>query len=680
MTDLRAQKRERWRATVALVGCGLIYGLAGLLPDRRLWGFNHLAFLPTMAWVLFGVFLIAVIAVVWLLPDSKAGTQRGPRVPGGILLAGILAGWIILTWVARASTQLLGDGYLRIDEIERLKPGTYGIQEFLPGLLAALLHQNALSGWSVSGRDALAIVGVFSGALLLFGAFLLWPRVIGGDSNERGSCARLSALWILAGGSSALFFGYAESYALSWALLSLFTLTLLAHRHGRLGWGWPVALWAVAVWSHLAALAWAPALIWEAGRADVPGRRRYLPVGVSVCVVVAVTLALWYLKPNRDQLGFGNHLLALWGARYSVIDWRHLADILNELVLLAPIGFLLLWPEDKRDGGRVAMADILLIAPTVAAFLLFNPELSFPRDWDLFALFSAPVVTFLAVLIARRQWSWSRPRRLATLAVGAATLGLWVWVNASAGASVTRFSNLLELDPRSRKAGTGREVLARYWREMGRWDLAADELGRALALGPHARLSIQRGIALSTIGQTDSALASFQAAIAADSTDPDGYFGAGQTLWVMGQANESLPYLERAVAMDSTRPDYRYHLGMTLRDLKQPRLALPHLQFAMSYNPAQPDYAIACGITLYDLGDYDGAIGILNATLQRFPNYNLAYLDLGWVYFKMGRYEQASAALATYEQRQSLGDQDANPRRLRYLLDSVAIAAQGSGK
>ncbi len=680
MADPRTQKRERWRATVALVGCGLIYGLAGLLPDRRLWGFNHLAFLPTIAWLLFGIVLIAAVVAVWRLPDSQPDYRRGLRIPEGILIAGILFGWIVLTWVARGSTQLLGDGYLRIDEIERLRPGTYGIQEFLPGLLAALLHQNALAGWSVSGRDALAIVGVFSGAVLLLGAFPLWPRVIDGDSNERGSYARVSALWLLAGGSSVLFFGYAESYALSWALLSLFTLSLVGHRHRRLGWGWPVALWAVAIWSHLAALAWAPALIWEAGRADVPGRRRYLPVAVSVCVVVAVTLALWYLKPNRDQLGFGQHLLPLWGARYSVIDWRHLADILNEIVLLAPIGFLLLWPEDRSGGSCVGMADVLLFTPTVAAFLLFNPELSFPRDWDLFALFSAPVVTFLAVVIARRRWAWSMPRRLATLAVGAATLGLWVWVNADAGASVTRFSNLLELDPRSRKVGTGREVLARYWREMGRWDLAADELGRALALGPHARLSIQRGIALSTIGQTDSALASFQAAIAADSTDPDGCFGAGQTLWVMGRADASLPYLERAVSMDSTRPDYRYHLGMTLRDLKQPVTALPHLRFAMSHNPAQPDYAIACGITLYDLGDYDGAIGILNATLQRFPDYNLAYLDLGWVYFKMGRYDQASSALAAYEQRQPPSDQDANPRRLRQLLDSVAIAVQGSGK
>lgn len=671
MIDPQAQSQERWRATVALIGCGLLFGLAGLLPDRRLWGFNHLAFLPTAAWILFGTTLGAGIASIWWLKERGSGRKRRTSLPDSALIAGILAGWILLTWLARASTQLLGDGYLRIDEIERLRPGTYGIQEFLPGLLAAAIRQYCPADWGISGRDALAILGVFSGVLLLAGAFLLWPRAVGADGEKAGSPSRLSAMWLLAGGSSALFFGYTESYALGWAFLSLFTLALVAHNQGQLGWGWPVTLWAVAIWSHLAVLAWAPALIWVAAKRDVTGRRQYPAIIASVCVVAAGALALWYFKPIRDQLGFGSHLLPLWGGHYSVFDWRHWADVMNQLILVAPVAYVLLWPEVKGSARRVSLAEILIIAPTVAAFGFFNPELSFPRDWDLFALFTAPAITLLAVAIARRQRSWFRPRWFAAVTIAVCSVGLWVWVNADARASVTRFANLLTLDPRSRKVGTGREVLARYWREKGRWDLAAEELGRALAAGPHARLAIQRGIALSMTGMPDSALASFRAAIAADSTDPDGYFGAGQILWVLGHADESLPYLERAVAMDSIRADYRYHLGMTLRDLKQPDRALPHLHFAAKRNPAQPDYAIACGVTLYDLGEYEGAIGYMDAVLQRFPQYNLAYLNLAWVYFKMGRFDQASAALAAYEQRQSPETQEANTSQLRYLLDSI---------
>ena len=674
MTDSHAMKQERWRGTFALAGYGALYFLAALLPDRRLWGINHLAFLPGSARILFVIALAVAIAAIWRWRGHSP--FRPPRISAGAIVATAVIGWLVLTWLARSSTQLLGDGYLRADEVERLKPGAFGITEFLPGLLASTIQQNFLNGFGFSGRDTLALLGVIAGVVLFLGALLLWPRVVGNDSQRvRGrSLPPLSALWLLAAGSSALFFGYTESYALSWALLSLFTLALLAHRRGHLGWGWLVALWVAAVWSHLAALAWAPALIMETSRRKSPGRSGYLAPVVSVLAIVACVVVLWTIKPSRDHLSLGSHILPIWGSGYSVFDWRHWADVVNELLLLAPVALLLLWPGDNDKRWRVSPDNVLLFGPIVVAFVLFNPELSFSRDWDLFALFSAPALTVLAVAIAGRQNSWSAPRRIAAITIAVTSAGLWLWLNANATASAVRFGALLQLDSHSAMVGTGRENLARHWREQGRWDLVADELGRALAVGPHARLATQRSIAFSAMQMPDSALVSFQAAVAADSTDPDGFFGTGQMLWVLGRAAESLPYLERAVAMDSTRADYRYHLGMALRDLGRPGDARPHLEFAALRNPGQPDYATAYSVTLYDLGDYEGAVTTISSIIQRHPEYTLAHLNLAWVFYKMGRLDDAARALSDYEQRQPPDAMDPGPHRLRSLLDSAAAA------
>jgi len=282
-----------------------------------------------------------------------------------------------------------------------------------------------------------------------------------------------------------------------------------------------------------------------------------------------------------------------------------------------------------------------------AAFLVFlHVDLGFARDWDLFALVCIPPITLVAVALAREGWFWSWRQAVATSSVAISAFALWVWVNADEAASRERFAALLNLD--SHTGASGREVLARYWREAGRWDLAVEELGKALQVEPTARLAVQRGIGWTVLRNHDSALVSFEEAVRLDPNFADGQFGAGQSLWVLGKPAESVRYLERAVAFDSSRADYHYHLGMSLRDLNRSREAIGQLEMAAETAPGQPGYSHALAVTLAESGEPDSAIGTLVSLLARMPEYSPGYIDLAGLLLSQGRIDDARQAVASY--------------------------------
>jgi tetratricopeptide (TPR) repeat protein len=354
-----------------------------------------------------------------------------------------------------------------------------------------------------------------------------------------------------------------------------------------------------------------------------------------------------------------------------MFHWRHWADIANHVLLILPASFLLIRNPNRTNtkrGSRRSLT-VLLWAPTLVSYLAFNPKLGWWRDWDLFALMSAPAIVVIATVLAQREKIWSLPRRVAAVALALMSLSLWTWVHVSESASVTRFESLLPLD--SDRSLSGYENLARYWRERREWKESARILGTALETQGHTRLFTQRGIAFSAAGMLDSALVSFQRAIAADSASADGYFGSGQILWLMKRSGEALPFLQTAVSMDSARTDYRYQLGVTLRDVGEYEAALPHLAYASNRAAGQPMYANAYAATLFGIGESAAASTILQTTVRQHPNFSLAYANLAWILYQSDDYSGAEAALQEYERQIHPTQRIATAVSLRQTLDSL---------
>jgi hypothetical protein len=100
--------------------------------------------------------------------------------------------------------------------------------------------------------------------------------------------------------------------------------------------------------------------------------------------------------------------------RYVMWSLNHILDLANVLLLVGlpavPIVVGLLTLERRSidwNHPRVMFFSIAALYPLVF-FLTVNPVLSMPRDWDLYALFSAPLLLSLAAMLYhRRSTAWT---------------------------------------------------------------------------------------------------------------------------------------------------------------------------------------------------------------------------------------------------------------------------------
>jgi len=666
MSPPESSTRDKVFATWIIAGWATLLLVCGSLPGARLWGLNHLAFLPGAArWFLIAAALLSTTLVWFARPRWFSFPSPNALAGGGALI------WLGSCYFARAATPLLGDGYLRADEAARRVPEFFVTTDLLPAWITSTIKQRSPLSGALTGAETVALLSILSSVLLVIGIWLLWPRAVGAadDNTERpveSSVSRVSIMWLLCAGSAQLFFGYIELYAIGAAFLTLFTLSALAYERGRISVVWPVVFWVGAFWSHIFAIAWAPLLLWVAFTTHSRAKSIRGAVLAVAAVLVSVTLlaSLWQPVPSSPW----RHLLPLWGEGYAILDWRHAMDIVNIVLLMIPAGLALLLYDRKSPRIWRGTSMALLTVPSAAFLLFLNVDLGFARDWDLFALIGTPSITLVAVTLARegRFWSWRQTTAASFVAVSA--FALWVWGNADEAASREQFAALLNLDRHT--GASGREVLARYWREAGRWDLAVEELGKALQVEPTARLAVQRGIGWTVMRNHDSALVSFEQAVRLDPEFADGQFGVGQSLWVLGRPAESVRYLERAVALDSSRADYHYHLGMSLRDVQRSREAVGQLQLAARMAPGQPGYSHALAVTLAESGEPDSAIGTLTALLARIPEYSPAYIDLAGLLLSVGRVDDARRAVVSYGSLVPMEKWDPAMRRIADSLNT----------
>jgi hypothetical protein len=126
MKDPSALNRDRLYATLVIVIAGLAWTLGSHFPSQRLWGINHLAFLPMAARVALGIAMAVALMAVWTVPQRFARSENATRGSENPLTPVIVIGWIITAVLAHAATPLLGDGYLRADEAQRFSSGSFG--------------------------------------------------------------------------------------------------------------------------------------------------------------------------------------------------------------------------------------------------------------------------------------------------------------------------------------------------------------------------------------------------------------------------------------------------------------------------------------------------------------------------------------------------------------------------
>lgn len=250
-----------------------------------------------------------------------------------------------------------------------------------------------------------------------------------------------------------VFCGYLEVYHLPLAVQAAFLLGGLSMVFRKAPPGAVSLLFglamAVAAWNVVLAPGYLFLMGLALSRRDLKwtGLLFVQPVLAALPLMAALALFSFYTDPfigiaqrfgETSRLLFNNH--AAEAAGYGIWSVRHLADMANELALIALPGAALCAAAiaERPFGvlGRLASrpdaAFLGITAVTAAAFgFSYHPELGLPRDWDLFT-FVFPSVTLLGVSGMKRVFFSRIWKKLtAVLVIAAAALSsAWILQNA----------------------------------------------------------------------------------------------------------------------------------------------------------------------------------------------------------------------------------------------------------
>jgi len=159
---------------------------------------------------------------------------------------------------------------------------------------------------------------------------------------------------------------------------------------------------------------------------------------------------------------------------YTLFSPVHLGEIANVILLASPLALLLV--ACLLFGYRKAMSwknneSVLLTVAMISCggfLFLMNPGLGMSRDWDLFTVFTIPVLVFAASLCSGQVSSENERRSIMWIAASAGLLHIipWIALNANEVEAVERFAALSDTRVWGRTAVLNSlEELSTYYRK-----------------------------------------------------------------------------------------------------------------------------------------------------------------------------------------------------------------------
>lgn len=500
-----------------LRGAITLYGLlslsASLLPETsRAWGINHLHFLPSG----FSYLVAAGFLLLLLLPDRilQKGTEAinqtlWPRPASGRWTVPLFAGLggIVLFWLFRSETLLLGDGQILVTDAGGLGRSS-GISDIMGMALQTRTPLSTLIYFfaAQTGRFQLGLdvtttfqlISCFAGGVYVM--TLLW--FLGWGTASAG--ARVAGLGLLLfTGAIMLSFGYVESYPLFFLSTFLYAVLALRSISQSRSLFLPGIVLLLSILLHAAGSALIPSflflLLLRYGGESL--RKFTQPRGVltGVSALFLLILAWWFLSGAYELRGNFLPLISLDVRNtYTLFSFEHLLDYANMLFLLCGVGLLFTAVMLIRRSARSLLKSssfLFLIIMTVFQQLFVftaNTDIGFGRDWDVMISMGAGVLLLLFILMREGDEQESVTGSDALRFSGAMLLTVlpWIAVNASGESTARRFESLLELDKRfvgDYRTAYGYEVLAIHWRDRGNARREQTFFGKAIEASDNIR-------------------------------------------------------------------------------------------------------------------------------------------------------------------------------------------------
>ncbi|KPL04034.1 MAG: hypothetical protein AMJ90_02355 [candidate division Zixibacteria bacterium SM23_73_2] len=652
-------KLSRLEKTIAILCFILIllHFIASFFPEKRLWGINHLAYF-SLSFRIIILFLGLLLLV--LVPKSTALDRYKLRLPHfawiGKLkyLRYIIVSLIFLVifWLLRTKTYLLGDGYLRAKEIST------GARPFFTEFLDLSLH-STLYGFfhQIFNWDAYttyAFVSVVCGAVFVFFVFLL------GDMIGRSGRDKMLILVLLVfSGGTQLFLGYVESYTILYLAILLYIYFSIGYLNGKNSLILPCFVLLISGFFHISALVLFPSFLFLLLIKN-PTKDALNPEGIILqkilCVVIIVISTIlgfllfkfYPLKGSEQKIS--HFLIAFWGSGkdlYSLFSLNHLLDVINQQFLVASLG-ILIWAaifisarKKINIKSNTSRFFFLVTIFSLAFALLVDPVLGYARDWDLFA-FTGLGYTIWAIYLMVDLHEKLKNAKYVVLALTITLLTCslpWFLLNADISKSVRRFENLLGLYQRGKSYGY--ETLSICYRELGMTEREMEELEKTITLEKNPRNIVKLGVRYFEIGEVEKGISLFENAIRIDPNASYAHNNLGLAYLKKGLLDEAISEFKSAIRSKPTQSSYYVNLGDAFSEKGLFEESIEQYEKAKRLDPENPE-------AHHRLGLFYAKEGLLHKAIESFKNsielkndYVRAYYDLGITYLEMENINEA---------------------------------------
>ncbi len=169
---------------------------------------------------------------------------------------------------------------------------------------------------------------------------------------------------------------------------------------------------------------------------------------------------------------------------------------------------------------------------------------------------------------------------------------------------------------------------------------------------PLARISeLQLGLALATNGKVDEAKKHLKQLIDSDPKDIRSYLAYGSVLSDAKDYPEMARNYDQAIEMIGSQNDRSlwsiyFQRGIAYERLKQWDKAEPNFKKALELNPDQPQVLNYLGYTWVDMNrNLKEGLDMIKRAVELRPDDGYIVDSLGWAYYRLGRFEDATAEL-----------------------------------
>ncbi len=379
----------------------LLLLVSSFYPKKILWAFSIYAYVDEISrYLILSIAGIVPIVVMFFNNrlDNEIEIEKSDSLKFIISALIILLGSVILFIVFRAKAFYLGDGYTLLSTLASDNPILK--QREIGESTIHLWVRDIFGSGETAALLSFQTISITAGSILLL---LLIPTSMKLFSSFFNRL--IFIIIIITGGYSLLWFGYVENYSLFVMSVGIYSLVGYLAVTNKISHYWIIVPLIVAIIMHVMGVTLIPSTFFIL--LSRPGPRKILSCFSSRAlltaslIILAIILVPFIYVYNKSYF-FKLALVPLFENRftvdgYTLFSLAHIADVLNLIILLAPILIIAIvyFIRYKNRFLPLSIKAWYLIILTFSVFLalfLFDPKIGMPRDWDLFSFAGIPLM------------------------------------------------------------------------------------------------------------------------------------------------------------------------------------------------------------------------------------------------------------------------------------------------